>query len=142
APGMDQVLAQPAVAVELVLLLPDASRTEDDQLLVGIVRVEGAGLRVETHGARVRARAQDRRGAVEVGDRVDVGGGWQLLSEGHGFTEGPASDKEGNVFFTDIPNNRIHKIDLDGKVSVFAENTAKTNGLMFGPDGRLYGCRN
>ena len=70
------------------------------------------------------------------------GESWQLLSEGHGFTEGPASDKEGNVFFTDIPNSRIHKIDLAGKVSVFAENTAKTNGLMFGPDGRLYGCRN
>ena len=70
------------------------------------------------------------------------GEGWQLLSEGHAFTEGPAPDKDGNVFFTDIPNNRIHKIDLDGKVSVFAENTAKTNGLMFGPDGRLYGCRN
>lgn len=70
------------------------------------------------------------------------GEGWQLLSEGHAFTEGPATDKEGNVFFTDIPNNRIHKIALDGQVSVFAENTAKTNGLMFGPDGRLYGCRN
>lgn len=70
------------------------------------------------------------------------GEGWQLLSEGHAFTEGPAADKEGNVFFTDIPNNRIHKIATDGKVSVFAEETAKTNGLMFGPDGRLYGCRN
>ncbi len=70
------------------------------------------------------------------------GEGWQLLSEGHAFTEGPAADKDGNVFFTDIPNNRIHKIALDGKVTVFAENTAKTNGLMFGPDGRLYGCRN
>lgn len=70
------------------------------------------------------------------------GEGWQLLSEGHAFTEGPAADKDGNVFFTDIPNNRIHKIASDGKVSVFSENTAKTNGLMFGPDGRLYGCRN
>jgi sugar lactone lactonase YvrE len=70
------------------------------------------------------------------------GEGWQLLSEGHAFTEGPAADKTGNVYFTDIPNNRIHKITVDGKVSVFAENTAKTNGLMFGPDGRLYGCRN
>jgi sugar lactone lactonase YvrE len=70
------------------------------------------------------------------------GEGWQLLSEGHAFTEGPAADKAGNVYFTDIPNNRIHKITVDGKVSIFAENSAKTNGLMFGPDGRLYGCRN
>ena len=70
------------------------------------------------------------------------GEGWQLLSEGHAFTEGPAADKEGNVFFTDIPNSRIHKIALDGKVSVFAEDTGNANGLKFGPDGRLYACAN
>ncbi|MBL8212708.1 MAG: SMP-30/gluconolactonase/LRE family protein [Bryobacterales bacterium] len=67
---------------------------------------------------------------------------WQLLSEGHRFTEGPAVDKQGNVFFTDIPNNRIHKIAPDGKVSVFKEDSGATNGLKFGPDGRLYGCQN
>lgn len=70
------------------------------------------------------------------------GEAWQVLGDGYGFTEGPAVDRDGNVYFTDIPNSRIHRIDVDGKVSVFAENTAKTNGLMFGPDGLLYGCRN
>lgn len=69
------------------------------------------------------------------------GEGWQLLGEGYKFTEGPAADAAGNVFFTDIPNNRIHKIDADGKVSVFVENTAGANGLMFGPDGKLYACQ-
>ena len=44
---------------------------------------------------------------------------------------------KGEVFFTDIPNHRIHKIALDGKVSLFAEDTGGANGLMFGPDGRL-----
>lgn len=67
---------------------------------------------------------------------------WELVSQGHKFTEGPAVDKAGNVYFTDIPNNRIHKIGLDGKVSVFKEDTAATNGLEVGPDGRLYGCQN
>ena len=67
---------------------------------------------------------------------------WQLLADGFKFTEGPAADAQGNVCFTDIPNNRIHRIDLEGKVTVFAEQTAKTNGLMFGADGLLYGCRN
>ncbi len=70
------------------------------------------------------------------------GEGWQLLSEGHGFTEGPAANAKGEVFFTDIPNSRIHRIGLDGKVTVFAEDTGKANGLMFGPDGRLYACAN
>lgn len=69
--------------------------------------------------------------------------GWQLVSEGYKFTEGPAVDKEGNVYFSDIPNSRVHKISVaDGKVSVFRENTGEANGLMFGPDGRLYACQN
>ena len=67
---------------------------------------------------------------------------WQLVAEGYKFTEGPAVDRQGNVFFTDVPESKIYKIDLNGKVTLFAENTAKTNGLMFGPDGRLFGCRN
>ncbi len=67
---------------------------------------------------------------------------WQLVSAGHRFTEGPAVNTRGEVFFTDIPNNRIHKIGLDGKVTVFAENTGGANGLMFGSDGRLYACAN
>lgn len=77
--------------------------------------------------------------------RTDVtipGEGWQLVSEGHRFTEGPAVNARGEVFFTDIPNNRIHKVDLSGKVSVFAENSPGVNGLMFAADGKLYACQN
>jgi len=68
---------------------------------------------------------------------------WQLVSEGYKFTEGPAVDLEGNVFFTDIPNNRIHRIDAaSDKVTLFAEETGGANGLMFGADGKLYACQN
>jgi gluconolactonase len=67
-----------------------------------------------------------------------LAGDWELVSEGHGFTEGPAVNARGEVFFTDIPKARIHKVALDGKVSLFAENTGNANGLMFGPDGKLY----
>lgn len=69
------------------------------------------------------------------------GKGWELVSEGHGFTEGPVPGPEGAVFFTDIPKNQILRVAADGKVGVFLENTQATNGLAFGPDGRLYGCR-
>ncbi|TAL04110.1 MAG: gluconolactonase [Verrucomicrobia bacterium] len=75
-------------------------------------------------------------------DVLIAGEEWQLVADGFKFTEGPAVNEEGEVFFTDIPNNRIHKIGLDGKVSVFAENTSGANGTMFGPDGNLYACQN
>ena len=56
------------------------------------------------------------------------------------FTEGPAADRQGNVFFTDIPASRIHKIDSADKLSVFREPSNSTNGLMFNGAGELVGC--
>ncbi|MFN7923589.1 MAG: SMP-30/gluconolactonase/LRE family protein [Bryobacteraceae bacterium] len=74
---------------------------------------------------------------------VDPAIEWEQVSQGHRFTEGPAVDPAGNVYFSDIPNNRIHKIEhASGKASVFVENTGGANGLMFGPDGRLFACQN
>lgn len=81
--------------------------------------------------------APNRRTDILIADES-----WKLVSEGHKFTEGPAVNDKGELFFTDIPNNRIHKLNPDGTVSVFAENSPGVNGLMFGPDGKLYGCQN
>ena len=74
----------------------------------------------------------------EVFDLLVPGHDWQLVSEGHRHTDGPAVNDKGELFFSDPANNRIHKVGLDGRVSVFAENTNGANGMMFGPDGRLY----
>ena len=85
--------------------------------------------------------------AVKVGTGAErwtelliPGEDWRLVSQGHKFTEGPAVNDQGEVFFTDIPNNRIYKIGLDDEVTLFAEDTGKANGLMFDRDGRLYAC--
>ncbi len=62
----------------------------------------------------------------------------QRLSNEFEFTEGPASDAEGNVYFTDQPNNRIHKWSVkDNSVSVFMEDAGRANGLYFDDDGNL-----
>jgi len=62
------------------------------------------------------------------------------LAGGFKFTEGPAADAKGNIFFTDIPNNRIHKWSLDGKLSTFRKNSGGANGLFFDKDGNLLAC--
>ena len=62
------------------------------------------------------------------------------LAGGFRFTEGPATDAQGNIFFTDIPNNRIHKWSLDGKLSTFLENSGGANGLFFVKGGNLLAC--
>jgi gluconolactonase len=64
----------------------------------------------------------------------------EKLAGGFKFTEGPAADAQGNVYFSDIPNNRIHKWSLDGKLSTFRENSGGANGLYFDKDGNLLAC--
>jgi gluconolactonase len=51
-----------------------------------------------------------------------------------------AADKDGNVFFTDIPNSRIHKWSVEGTLSTFLENSRQANGLYFDKDGNLIAC--
>src|SRR4051794_14713482 len=63
------------------------------------------------------------------------------LHTGFKFTEGPAADHRGNLYFTDIPNDRVHKIDADGKLSTFVENSRACNGLMLDGRGRLVACQ-
>ena len=56
------------------------------------------------------------------------------------FTEGPACDKKGNIFFTDQPNNRILKWSTDHKLSTFVENSGRANGMFFDKKGDLISC--
>ncbi len=56
------------------------------------------------------------------------------------FTEGPTSDKHGNVFFTDQPNNRILKWSVDGKLSTFLQPAGRANGMFFSRNGNLLAC--
>ena len=56
------------------------------------------------------------------------------------FTEGPAADAEGNVYFSDIEGNRLLKLAPDGTRSVFRADSGRTNGNTFDRQGRLYHC--
>jgi gluconolactonase len=63
-----------------------------------------------------------------------------LISDQFSFTEGPAVDKKGNIFFTDQPNDRIWKYDTDGKLTMWLEPTKRSNGLFFDNKGNLIAC--
>jgi gluconolactonase len=64
----------------------------------------------------------------------------EKLSGGFEFTEGPAADAAGNVFFTDQPNDRILKWSTDGKLSTFLQPSGRANGLCFDAKGNLWAC--
>jgi gluconolactonase len=64
----------------------------------------------------------------------------KLLASGFQFTEGPASDADGNVYFTDQPNDRILVWSVEGKLSVFKQGSGRSNGLSFDRQGNLWAC--
>ncbi|MEZ6046728.1 MAG: SMP-30/gluconolactonase/LRE family protein [Planctomycetaceae bacterium] len=80
---------------------------------------------------------------LQGGDKIEGIGPAGEISElfgGFEFTEGPATDGKGNLYFTDIPNDRINLVDAEGKLSVFLEPAGHCNGLMFDQQGLLYAC--
>ena len=79
------------------------------------------------------ANAQKSKSIIASGAKVEK------LADGFSFTEGPAADKKGNVYFTDQPNDRIMIWSVDGKLSEFG-NFGRANGTYFDRDGRLLTC--
>jgi len=64
----------------------------------------------------------------------------QKLSGAFEFSEGPAADAKGNVYFTDQPNDRIMKWSVDGKLTTFMKPCGRSNGLCFDSKGNLWAC--
>jgi gluconolactonase len=83
------------------------------------------------------------RGGEEPKPIAGVGPAGKIvkLHTGFKFTEGPAADKEGNVFFSDIPDEKIYRVDgKTGKLTTFVEKSNHANGLMFNAQGELVAC--
>lgn len=81
-------------------------------------------------------RAGDDKPIPGIGPKGEA----KKLHTGFKFTEGPAADGKGNVYFTDIPNTTIHKVDADGKLHTFTKESNRANGLMFNAKGELLAC--
>ena len=78
--------------------------------------------------------------AAETNSVIAAGAKLEKLSGDFQFAEGPTCDKDGNVFFTDQPNNRIMKWSVDGKLSTFLEPAGRANGMYFDGKGNLIAC--
>lgn len=96
-------------------------------------RLAGLMIIASLVGFTTTAVAEDR-GIIAPGAKLEK------LADGFKFTEGPAADAEGNVFFTDQPNDRILKWSVDGKLTTFMQPCGRSNGLCFDSEGNLWAC--
>jgi sugar lactone lactonase YvrE len=76
--------------------------------------------------------------AERIGPVLIPGEEWQLVGEGYRLTEGAAVNAQGEFFFTDIPANKVYRLDEAGKPVEWITDSKRANGQAFGPDGRLY----
>jgi sugar lactone lactonase YvrE len=79
--------------------------------------------------------------STEIESVVPPGARLEVIADNLQFAEGPATGPDGRLYFTDIPNNRIHVFDPQTKkVEVFRENTGGTNGLHWTANDALICC--
>uniref|UniRef100_A0AAU6WWB9 SMP-30/gluconolactonase/LRE family protein n=1 Tax=Chryseobacterium endophyticum TaxID=1854762 RepID=A0AAU6WWB9_9FLAO len=65
----------------------------------------------------------------------------EKVSDQFKFTEGASADKDGNVYFTDQPNDKIYYWDWKtNKIVEFMDKTGRANGTHFDKDGNLITC--
>ncbi|HXV44804.1 MAG TPA: SMP-30/gluconolactonase/LRE family protein [Anaerolineae bacterium] len=78
---------------------------------------------------------------TQLSDIIPAGAELEKVFEGCAFAEGPAADAEGNVYFSDCPNNRILVYrPHSGKTEVWQEPSERANGMNFDYQGRLVVC--
>lgn len=78
--------------------------------------------------------SQDRSSVIVPGAKLE------MIADGFSFTEGPAVDGQGDVYFTDQPNNLILKWSVDGGLSIFSTDPGRANGLYFDKENNLLSC--
>lgn len=81
------------------------------------------------------AFAQEKKSSIKA-DNATI----EQAGSGFSFTEGPAVDVNGRVYFTDQPNDRIHIWDEKEGISLWLEGTGRSNGLYFTLGNQLVTC--
>lgn len=79
-------------------------------------------------------------GSLPAESLVADGATLQKLGDHFAFTEGPTADAQGNVFFTDQPNDRILEWSVAGQLTTFMQPSGRANGMYFDARGNLIVC--
>jgi gluconolactonase len=77
---------------------------------------------------------------LEIPGVIRAGTPVELIRDGFDGLEGPMATPDGGLYFTALGENRIYKLERDGRIAVWRENTNRTNGLYLLDDGRLLGA--
>jgi len=77
------------------------------------------------------------KGSPQLQEILIPGEEWMLVAEGHGFTEGPAVNAAGEVFYNDVGKGQTWRLKADGKPELWLEDSHRGDGQGFAPDGRL-----
>ena len=83
---------------------------------------------------QVLAATPGRTQLVAPGEKVE------RLRGGFDFLEGPATDRDGNVYFSDPRQQTTWKWSVDGEITLVRENTNMANGHYFDRNGNLLAC--
>ena len=78
--------------------------------------------------------------AAQESDIVAEGATPQKAETDYRFTEGPAVAKDGSVYFTDQPNDRIYHWDEQEGITLWLEGTERSNGLYVNAEDHLVAC--
>ncbi len=82
----------------------------------------------------------DLRGDMTLLKLLIPGEDWQIVASDLGFADAPCSDEAGNFYFCDMKAPAVYRVDAAGQSRDVVARVA-VSGLMFGPDGLLYGCQ-
>ena len=76
-------------------------------------------------------------GSPQLREILVPGEDWRLVGEGYSFTEGPAANAKGELFFNDVGAGKTYRVTPDWKAEVWLADSHQGDGQNFAPDGRL-----
>jgi len=102
-----------------------------------IARLSGGDIVVGHLDGRVQYFS---RSAPAQKAEIGAGNALRKIAGGFQFTEGVASDRDGNIYFSDIPASKIYRCSPDGRCELFMQDSRNANGLIVDDKGNVILC--